>query len=106
MRSEIEWLGFELAVRRLLMITPAAATLLAAMARRPGRLHKAEHLEALAELSEGSLVPTLSRLREALFDLGFSAKITFDRVDKGYRLSPGAVDELWARVLDDLALAA
>lgn len=98
--SELEWLGLELALRRRFLLEPAPAAILTALLRRGPQAGPA--LAAQAGITEGSLKPILHRLRHALRELGLGAKVVCVR-HEGYRLSPGADEEIWGRVRQELA---
>jgi hypothetical protein len=107
MTSKLEWLGFEVAVRRHLMLEPAAAQILAELMRHAGTGLSTARLIAFAELSDAnSLRSIMCRLRAALVDTGFAARIRCRPSLGGYIVSREEAAELWERVLDELGLAA
>lgn len=112
-RSKLEWLGFEVALRRYLLVSVrgvrenATAALLTELVKHAGTPQSAEHLIAHAGLkSVESLRALLSRLRDALRDMGFATRVPYLRSAGGYLVTREEADELWSRVLEDLELAA
>jgi hypothetical protein len=96
--SELEWLGFELAVQKYFIGRGAQAMILARLIRRAGLTCQTECLVSGSDLSESSVVVYVSTLRSQLKDLGFAAKI--ENVSGcGYRMAEGHAREIWDRVM-------
>jgi hypothetical protein len=95
--SELEWLGFEMALERYFFGRNAQATFLAKLCRRPGHICAPGYLVSLTATSEDAIPTHISWLREAMRDLGFMAKI--ENVPRcGYRISEVGAREVWDRV--------
>lgn len=94
--SELEWLGFELALERYFFgaDSRAMSRILSRLVRRGGITCR---FEDLYEASPASLKVRVSGLRSAMHDLGFAARIENIR-DCGYRLSETGAREVWERV--------
>lgn len=99
-RSHLEWLGFEMALRRYFLMEPACAQITAELARAKRPLPAAYLIENCDVKDDKNLRTLVSRIRKIFEDLGLGAFVAC--VDGTYQLTRGGAAELWARVLEDL----
>lgn len=95
--SELEWLGFELALSRYFMGTPNEATILVRLIRRAGLTCRTPELAA-DRIAEEAVKVHVCRLRDQMRDLGFAASIENVK-GAGYRFSESGAREIWDRVI-------
>lgn len=99
-RSPLEWLGFEMALRRFFLMEPACAQITTELARSKRPL-PSDYLIANCDVKDDKNLRTLvSRIRKVFEDLGLRAFVVC--ADGSYTLTRGGAAELWGRVLEDL----
>jgi DNA-binding winged helix-turn-helix (wHTH) protein len=108
-RSDLEWLGLELALMRYFVgYRPSQATILARLCRHAGKVMSPDRL-TINSATNPDVVPVyVCYLREAMDDLGFAARVENVK-GAGYRLSEEGANEVWERIaqsVDYLAGAA
>jgi DNA-binding winged helix-turn-helix (wHTH) protein len=101
-RSELEWLGLELALGRYFIGKgEGKGMLLARMCRSAGRPLTPERLTLNSNLSVEAVKVYICFLRQSLDELGFEVTIETVR-GIGYRISPEDAEKVIARVNQSL----
>lgn len=99
-RSELEWLGLELALGRYFVGAPgdAKAAILARLCRWAGKPVSFSRLAINTAVTESSVKTFVHFLRQDMIDLGFRAQIVTHRKLGAYSISPDGAAEVIGRV--------
>lgn len=101
-RSELEWLGLELALSRYFVgHGEAKAMILVRLCHGAGRVMSPDRLTINSRINPGCVKYYICELREALNDLGYDVKITTAK-GQGYSIGPEDANKIYWRVAQTL----